>query len=223
MCGAALARLRIRRAPGPALARHQYRSARAWSQRCTTRCRFAPSRRSDVGRRRCARRRRSRQRDRVGILARRLVGMQPGQPLSRPSGPHCRRRLRDERPRRGGRPACWSHSRASCGAAIGRRYGRHSMSPTAAYQQMIETSNDPLAVAAAIEALCAYAVHRSASISCPATYYVGSETRSCRTCVQTRSRSERHVDVIAGQGAHRNFFSRRAGVRRHHAPTALRH
>jgi pimeloyl-ACP methyl ester carboxylesterase len=76
------------------------------------------------------------------------------------------------------------------------------------FQEMLETSNDPRAVAAAIEgSLRPTRYVDPATISCPATYYVGSEdwiVPHVRTDVEALGAT---LDVIAGQRHIGSFFS----------------
>ena len=75
-------------------------------------------------------------------------------------------------------------------------------------QQMMETSNDPLAVAAAIDgSLRPTRYVDPTSVRCPATYYVGSEdwiVPHVRADVEALGAT---LDVIAGQGHIGSFFA----------------
>ena len=75
-------------------------------------------------------------------------------------------------------------------------------------QQMFENSNDPLAVAAAIEgSLRPTRYIDPASIRCPATYYVGSEDWIVPHVRADVEALDATIDVIAGQGHIGSFFS----------------
>jgi pimeloyl-ACP methyl ester carboxylesterase len=76
------------------------------------------------------------------------------------------------------------------------------------FQQMMEDSNDPLAVAAAIDgSLRPTRFIDPKSVRCPATYYVGSEDWIVPHVRADAEAMDATVDVIAGQAHIGSFFS----------------
>jgi pimeloyl-ACP methyl ester carboxylesterase len=76
------------------------------------------------------------------------------------------------------------------------------------FQQMIENSNDPLAVAAAIDGSTRPTrLIDPASIRCPAIYYVGSEDWILQHVHADVDALGATIDVIAGQGHIGSFFA----------------